>query len=64
VPAPRRACRQRCGRGWGVLRSSKESLRSDFQLIKVSHSGVKQEIASGLNLAINLQKAYRRFQGR
>jgi len=39
-------------------------LRSDFQLIKVSHSGVKQEIASGLNLAINLQKAYRRFQGR
>ncbi|WP_448591398.1 AAA family ATPase, partial [Thermoflexus hugenholtzii] len=38
--------------------------RSDFRVIGIIHGGVKQEIASGLNLAISIQEVYRRFQGR
>jgi SpoVK/Ycf46/Vps4 family AAA+-type ATPase/S1-C subfamily serine protease len=38
--------------------------RSDFRVIGVIHGGVKQEIASGLNLAISVQEVYRRFRGR
>ena len=37
--------------------------RSDFRVIGVIHGGVKQEIASGLNLAISIQEVYRRFRG-
>jgi hypothetical protein len=37
--------------------------RPDFRVIGVIHGGVKQEIASGLNLAVSVQEVYRRFQG-
>jgi SpoVK/Ycf46/Vps4 family AAA+-type ATPase len=37
--------------------------RSDFRVIGVIHGGVKQEIASGLNLAISIQEVYRKFRG-
>jgi V8-like Glu-specific endopeptidase len=37
--------------------------RSDFRVIGVIHGGVKQELASGLNLAISVQEVYRHFRG-
>jgi S1-C subfamily serine protease len=34
---------------------------SDWRVIGIIHGGVKQEIASGLNLAVSVEEVYRRF---
>lgn len=36
---------------------------ADSRVIGIVHGGVKQEIAAGLNLAINIQRVYQRFGG-